>query len=408
MGNGSDSSVHVKGPKLVFVSRNVRERNAELQRQQQQQGQGNSAMNPNFLLSRRDANRIGTATAAAEEEVQSLKKLEWEKERRRKARREVRKEIAASVADEVNEEERLKNDVRGKRKTLGRNGFEHSDSEYSLDSDDDETADAVQKWKLRELKRVLDLKRMANVRLEELERIARRKEMTEAEKLENDVLMDNEKRALEGLPPLTVDEYEKGIGRRKKTQHVHLQKWAHGGAYFQDLREDVTKTEYDVLRRDYHNQALDSEKGYDKRLLPEALQLRRGNFGFIGQTKHKSLMHDDTTDQTGLRADPSEREKAEQRAAWIAEKKQEEAKELEKKKKSLDKWGPGCNVFVHRKICDYNLLQSLCQLRTRKCPNLGLTLSVQSEVCTCFEFRFNCDMATPVADQYENVVAVSR
>merc|ERR1712190_675218 len=72
-----------------------------------------------------------------------------------------------------------------------------------------------------------------------------------------------------------------------------LQKYYHRGTFFQDK---AVSGEEPLYLRDYH-EPLEEEK-FDKKMLPAAMQLRRGQFGKKGQVKHTHLTEVDTTDMS--------------------------------------------------------------------------------------------------------------
>lgn len=165
----------------------------------------------------------------------------------------------------------------------------HSEEEYSLDSEEDDTPAAYEDWKLRELERILHSEKIIDEKIQEQEKLAARRLMTEEERQEDDAKLD-------ALQP------EKLL----KSKFTYGQKYAHGGAYFQDKKQSGEEALY---RRDI-NEALDSEK-YDKQLLPKPLQVKRGMLGIKGRVKHTDLKDADTTDFTSAWVDPKHREKNE-------------------------------------------------------------------------------------------------
>lgn len=133
------------------------------------------------------------------------------------------------------------------------------------------------------------MNKLRDTRLEEFERLEKRRLMTEQERQEDD----------ERLDKLMPDKIE-------KTKFVHLQKYHHGGAYYQDKKIDGSEP---IYRRNV-NEPLASEK-YDKALLPKSMQVRRGNYGLMGQVKHTSLKDADTTDWGSAWIDPERRARRE-------------------------------------------------------------------------------------------------
>jgi hypothetical protein len=89
-----------------------------------------------------------------------------------------------------------------------------------------------------------------------------------------------------------------------------MQKYHHGGAFFQDKKADGSEPIY--LRS--AAAPVQSEKGINRELLPKYMQQKRHMFGKMGQTKHKSLKDDDTTDFSSAWVDKDQREK---RDKWL-------------------------------------------------------------------------------------------
>merc|ERR1712060_242121 len=81
--------------------------------------------------------------------------------------------------------------------------------------------------------------------------------------------------------------------REEVKQFNFLQKYYHRGGFFQDKAKEGEEPLY---LRDYHEPT--EEEKYDKKLLPQAMQLRRGQFGKKGQVKHTHLTEVDTTDMS--------------------------------------------------------------------------------------------------------------
>lgn len=225
--------------------------------------------------------------------------------------------VAQTIANERNEEEEIRRNG-GKRRRV-----DEEDSEYSLDSEVDETPEQYEKWKIRELERCLLLERQRVAKLEEFQDLERRRNMTEEEKLEED-------RAA-----------KLGVFQEKKERadFRSLQKYTHGGAYFQDLKDEEDegeedlqllkkkKQDFSILKRDV-NQPLDSEKNMgDRDTLPKSLQVKRGYLNLKGQTKYKGLRDADTTDYNSGWVDAKTREK---RLEW--DRRQEDKRRLERDK----------------------------------------------------------------------------
>jgi len=149
-----------------------------------------------------------------------------------------------------------------------------SDSELISDTDDSGDPAEYKQWKLREVKRVIR---------EATERAGRDKELVEVERRRN--LTDWERS--EENKRLGTDE----TAKPERMPMRFMQKWAHAGAFFQE-RDTEGKVD-PIFMRDVNAPV---EGDFDKSVLPEALQKRRGNFGLKGQSKWKHLTAEDTTD----------------------------------------------------------------------------------------------------------------
>ncbi|CAD7944898.1 unnamed protein product [Amoebophrya sp. A120] len=262
-------------------------------------GPGAKLAKPVFVPKGMRATEREKAAKVAEEQMLEQENRILKKQKKEDAKRMVAERVAQEDIDAINEDRVI-----------------HSESEYSLDSDEDETAESMELWKIRELERVLSLQKLRTQRIEEFERLEKRRQMTDLERQEDDERMDKEN-------PLMASKAE-------KSQFGFMQKYHHQGGYFMDKKMDGSEMLY---RRDV-NQALDSEK-FDKQLLPASMQVRRGNFGFKGQVKHKSLKEADTTDWTSAWVDPKVRERRE-----LFEKQQQDQQRMrDEKLKEMRKMG---------------------------------------------------------------------
>lgn len=125
-----------------------------------------------------------------------------------------------------------------------------------------------EEWKLRELIRIKRDKEEREEREREAEELERRRNMTEAERIEEDLKK--------------IEEQQKG--KDDKAKPVFMQKYHHKGAFFMDKDESV-----------YKRDAMVPTEGEirNKEALPKAMQVR--NFGMAGQTKYTHLKDQDTT-----------------------------------------------------------------------------------------------------------------
>lgn len=149
-----------------------------------------------------------------------------------------------------------------------------SDSEVVSDSDDPGDPAEYKQWKLREVKRVIRETSERSARAKELAEVERRRNLTDWERSEENKRLGTDETVKPERMPMR-----------------YMQKWAHAGAFFQD-RDDEGKLE-PIFMRDVNAPV---EGDFDKSVLPEALQKRRGNFGVKGQSKWTHLTAEDTTD----------------------------------------------------------------------------------------------------------------
>jgi len=199
-----------------------------------------------------------------EEKEREEKRLE-EEERQKLLQRKRESQILLAETVKREEEEAL----------LGFSTKCDSDTEAMPDDRDDmNEAEQYDLWKVRELKRVKRDREEKDSRAKFIAEIERRRNMTEAERREDDKRLD-----------------EKAPKKEKKARYRYMQKYYHKGAYFQD-RGDAG--EEDIYLRDYNQPVQDDL--IDRKLLPKVMRLRRGNWGRAGQTKYTHLTDVDTTD----------------------------------------------------------------------------------------------------------------
>jgi len=153
---------------------------------------------------------------------------------------------------------------------------ELSDQEMPDDNDEDNEQEEYEMWRIRELRRIKRDKEEREERAKELAEVERRRNMTEEERLEDD-------KRLDALAPR----------QEKKHKFTFMQKYYHKGAFFMDKAQ---KGEEELYLRDF--QAPTADDTVDKNLLPKPMQLRRGQWGHTGRTKHTHLTDVDTTDWT--------------------------------------------------------------------------------------------------------------
>ncbi|KAK1442656.1 microfibril-associated protein [Babesia gibsoni] len=128
-------------------------------------------------------------------------------------------------------------------------------------------------WKIRELKRIIRDReeRTAHDRL--AAEVERRRNMTEEERMKDNERIDSTK-----------------VKKAPRSKLQFLQKYYHKGAFFMDKLEDGSEP---VYNRDYNAPTADDR--IDKSMLPKPMQVRRGMYGKVGQTKYTHLTAEDTT-----------------------------------------------------------------------------------------------------------------
>lgn len=203
-------------------------------------------------------------------EKEAHRKEEEEAAERQKERLKDRKVESKSILiDTIQKEEEAERE--------GLNMNDSSDVEMPDDDDEKNEAEEYELWKIRELKRIKRDKDEIKTREQELAEIERRRAMTDAER-------EADNRRLDAAHPGKRDEVK---------QFNFMQKYYHRGAHFQDK---AVSGEEPLYLRDVHEPLANEQ--YDKNLLPQAMQLRRGQFGIKGQVKHTHLTDVDTTDMT--------------------------------------------------------------------------------------------------------------
>ncbi|KAI7820807.1 splicing factor, Prp19-binding domain-containing protein [Gamsiella multidivaricata] len=147
------------------------------------------------------------------------------------------------------------------------------DSLAEVDDTDglDEEAEFEQ-WKLRELKRIKRDREELEAREAEKAEIERRREMTEEERVKEDM------------------EYLAKKAKEEKAMKAAgtVEKYHHKGAFFMDTGEAI-------LKRSTAEPTPDAVK--DIKALPKVMQVR--NFGRAGQTKYTTLKEQDTSQRSG-------------------------------------------------------------------------------------------------------------
>jgi len=197
---------------------------------------------------------------------------EAEKERAEERRQEQIKERKVDSKNMLIEQIRVDDEL----EKAGADINDASDIELIDDDDEKNEAEEYELWKIRELRRIKRDREERKDREKEIEWIMKRRNMTEEERLEDDKRLD-----------------EESAKRDEAKSFGFLQKYYHRGGFFQDK---AVSGEEPLYLRDYH-EPLEEEK-FDKKMLPGAMQLRRGQFGKKGQVKHTHLTAVDTTDMS--------------------------------------------------------------------------------------------------------------
>ncbi|PFH37087.1 micro-fibrillar-associated protein 1 [Besnoitia besnoiti] len=203
-----------------------------------------------------------------------------------------RERLEAEEEKEKKEEERRLAERKRESKKLLYEALQKEDEElrtnmlsHELQEDEEEMPDDTdgldaeaeyEAWKARELLRIKRDQEERQARDNFLEALERRRQMTEEERRVDD-------KQLDAMQPR----------REIKYKYNFMQKYYHRGAFFQDL---ARSGEEPLYLRDYN--APVGEDRWDKKILPSAMRVRRGEFGKQGQTKHTHLVDVDTTDFT--------------------------------------------------------------------------------------------------------------
>lgn len=144
---------------------------------------------------------------------------------------------------------------------------QHEADHMEVDDTDGQDPDAeFAAWRARELARLERLRLAEEARQAEAAELRRRRALSEAERLQEDLAHAQSTRQA-----------------KQKGQQGFLQKYYHKGAFFQDM---------DILQRDYSQSTVDA---VDKRQLPQILQKR--HFGQRSQSKWTHLAAEDTSRQ---------------------------------------------------------------------------------------------------------------
>ncbi|KAF9164342.1 hypothetical protein DFQ26_001588 [Actinomortierella ambigua] len=197
-----------------------------------------------------------------------------------------RPEVAEELAErerEAEKEERRKESHQMLKDYIARSAAEEvpdvEDDMNVVDDTDglDEEAE-IEAWRLRELKRIKRDREELEAREAEKTELERRRNLTEEERVKEDMAYLAKKREEEG-PKV------KGS----------IEKYHHKGAFFMDTDEAILKRSTNEARPDAIK---------DMKSLPKVLQVK--NFGRAGQTKYTTLKDQDTSQKSGW-SDPRAR-----------------------------------------------------------------------------------------------------
>jgi len=135
------------------------------------------------------------------------------------------------------------------------------------------------RWRLRELKRVKRDKEERQVHEREKLEVERRRGMTDSQ--------------------VVAEDQQLGKGKKTRAQMVFMQKYHHKGAFFME-NDEANQAKESLYNRDT-NEALESDRNTARQAQggpyegSKVFEVRRGQFGKMGQTKWTHLTNEDTT-----------------------------------------------------------------------------------------------------------------
>jgi len=192
---------------------------------------------------------------------------EYEEQEKAKAKREEerRRETRELVAAE------LRRQQQAAAAAMERKTREDTESEGNEDEEYD-------KWRIRELKRIKRAREEREQHDKERKDVERRRLMTDQQVMAEDKVL--------------------GKGKKTRGQMTFMQKYHHKGAFFMENNESNQFKEQ-LYNRNF-NEALQEDRAVAKLAAgpysgSTVLQLRRGQFGRMGQTKWTHLTNEDTT-----------------------------------------------------------------------------------------------------------------
>lgn len=205
---------------------------------------------------------VKSVEAETEEENAVLWKLKEQEDRRKRESRAMVQQIVSTTGQRDAED------------ATGIEGVTGATNKIPDDTDEENDKMAFDRWKVRELERLLEDWDLERERVDEERERACRRKMTDIEHMKED----------------------EDIGRRKavgQRTDKSGQKFYHRGAFYMDESE---WDQSDVRRKaSEYAQAATGDDNRNRSKLPKVMQVKK--FGFANQSKYKGLSAEDTTDK---------------------------------------------------------------------------------------------------------------
>lgn len=205
--------------------------------------------------------------ARVQQEAEDAEKREEERrERLRQQSKQLIEQERDALAQEADEAEKI-------------TSTEAAARESDIDTDDEKDVDEeYEQWKVRELDR-LRREKIAREGKQEDEETQRMRQLTDEER--------NEEAAKRAQQPGT---------QRSRSKTKFMQRYYHKGAFFQSDADELggTAGTHEIIHKRDFSEATGEDR-VDKTMLPQPMQVRKGNFGLKGQTKWTHLTKEDTT-----------------------------------------------------------------------------------------------------------------
>jgi len=225
---------------------------------------------PLFVPKHKRGTVISVADLEAEEMAKEEKLKEIEERRKRESRAMVQQVVQASVQAAPDYENALEG-ITGARNLM------------PDDNDDEENADkARDAWEVRELERLMEDLDIERARQEEERELARRRQMTDEERLQEDIASGRYQRPGQQRQP-----------KQDGDSKIYAQRYLHRGAYYMD-EEEWDESDVRHKAAEYAQAATEADK-VDRTKLPEVMKVKK--FGFANQSRYKGLAAEDTTDR---------------------------------------------------------------------------------------------------------------